>query len=883
MPRPASSPARRPTGRRRRIAIGAALVVAAGVLPAFAVSSATGATTPAPPAAADDTLFAPAPRFTPGGAKVRVAPAQYAATSVDLAAVRGTLADAPGARATRGARGVNSLEFAVPTPSGGTERFAVQRTTVMEPKLAAAHPEISTYAGWSLDNPGTTIALDVTPMGFHASVRGAPGQQAWFVDPAYNRRGSTAHLAYFGGSVPDPAADFVEREAPELAGSRAGGSAAAPAAAAGSTVTQRVYRLALLSDPTYAAYFGSANVFSEKVTLINRVNQIYNDDMAIKMVLVDATEEKLNLDTKAKATGPDGPCGAHPCFDAATNISASQLSTCDVPALTRNRTVLGQLVGASNYDVGHLVLGRNGGGIAFLGVVGQDFKASGCTGLPQPRGDSFAIDYVAHELGHQFAGNHTFDGVQQACSGGNRNGGTSVEPGSGSSVMAYAGICLQDNLQPHTDPYFSQRTIDEVTTYAGSDAGPGVEVQTVSLSGFDANGESITLGYPGQAPITLTRGIDYDAAGIEAAVETLTGTDVLVAGWAYDPYASFSTFPAPLTAPDRTGFQVIFATSARPGTAQSDQLDMAPLTVTSTSPGVSGTVGETARGGPAGNAGDQVIATANSRPVVRAPRNRTIPLRTPFTLTGSGSDPDGHRLTYLWEQNDTGGRRGTGLVDNTKADGPLFRIFGRFAEVTAAGTLESPSPGLNRTGRQPTRTFPDMRQVLNGNTNAATGRCKTIPANARVSRRALNCFSEFLPTKGYVGTAGSSTPALHFRLTARDGYSDGGGTGHDDVRLKISQKRGPFLVTSHANGKTLRGGRRTVVRWEVNRTRKLAPKVQIQLSTDGGRHWTKLANAANDGKRTLRLPRGATRHARVKIAAVDNYFFAVNDREFRIR
>ena len=74
------------------------------------------------------------------------------------------------------------------------------------------------------------------------------------------------------------------------------------------------YRLALTSDPSYAAYFGSENVLAEKVTLINRVNEIYNDDLATELRLVNATD-KLNLDTDAKATGADGPCGVAPCFE----------------------------------------------------------------------------------------------------------------------------------------------------------------------------------------------------------------------------------------------------------------------------------------------------------------------------------------------------------------------------------------------------------------------------------------------------------------------------------------------------------------------------------------------------------------------------------------
>lgn len=851
-----------------------ALALAAAVLP-LAWSSAT--------AAPNDAIYRPLKGFEPTGPRVRVDPDQYAAVRVDTGLVRAALRGAPQA----GAAG--STVFAVPTPAGGTERFAVQRTQLMQAGLAAAHPEIATWAGRSLDHPGTTIAMDVTPMGFHASVRSG-GQTAWYVDPAYNRRGTTEHLSYYGGSLPQETERVAERELPDV--QRSIERRATQRRAADATVQQRVYRLALVSDPTYARYFGTDNVTAEKVTLMNRVNQIYNDDLAINMILVDGTDD-LNLDTEAKASGPNGPCGAHPCFDPPSGDPESpdyvpgQLEYCDVPGLVRNQVVLGQIIGASNYDIGHLMLGVNGGGIAGLGVVGSIEKGLGCTGLPDPTGDFMAIDYVAHEMGHQFGGNHTFNGVQYACSGGNRNAGTSVEPGSGSSVMAYAGICLQDDLQPHTDPYFSQRTLDEVNAYTSGTAPAPVEVQNVSLTGFDTDGESIMIGYPGGgAPVMLTRGSTYTAANIETAVEGLTGENVTVTGWGYDPYAGGETYPAPLTAPDDTGFQVIFAGDADPYTADSDRADMNDLQVTTSSAGVTAFVGETAKGGEPGNHGFAINPTDNRNPIVTAPANKTIPTRTPFTLTGSGTDPDGDPLVYVWEQNDdASGHAGTALVSNTKKWGPLFRVFGTFANVTDDGTLQYHSPGENvATAAGRTRTFPDLAQILAGNTNAKTGTCPRVPPlpdnlddYVPVRPRPRDCYSEFLPTSAYQN-------ALHFRLTARDQVPGGGGVGFDEVILRVASDAGPFLVTSFAKGGKVDGGKKKAITWKVNGTKKLAKRVRIVLSTDNGRTWDNvLATTANDGRARVRIPNVRTGKAWLKIEAVGNYFFDLSDRSFRIR
>ncbi|QCW51832.2 hypothetical protein FE634_18005 [Nocardioides dongxiaopingii] len=865
--------------RPSRLAAATALVLAAAMVPAV-----SGSSSAAPP---PDPAFRPLDGFRPTGDKVRVEPKQYSAVRVDLARVRAELADAP----AEGDGG--SLVFALPTPTGGTEKFSVQRTQVLAPRLAAAHPEIATYSGRSVSRPDHTVALDVTPMGLHAAVRGPQGTGTWYVDPAYDRRGTTQHLAFFGEDTTSPEEQFAEREAPEIrrAAIRKGGNASGRA---GAVVVEKRYRLALTSDPSYAAYFGTDNVLAEKATLINRVNQIYRQDLAITLQLINETDD-LNFDTTEKATGANGPCGAEPCFrtviypDDAPADQYGDLDFCSGETLARNRLVLGQVVGASNYDVGHIALGVNGGGVAYLGVVGADYKGGGCTGLPEPKGDFFAIDYVAHEIGHQFAGNHTFNGVYRSCSGGNRNDTTSVEPGSGSSVMAYAGICRQDNLQDHTDPYFSARTLDEVNAYTGAGLPDTVEVQTVSLRGFGAPGSTVTLGFDGD---TVEVDATDDRAAIEAKMATLTGQDVTVAAWGYDPYGSFTDYPAPLTEVTPTGFQVIFAPTAAPD-APGPHADVESITVVGGSAGVSGFVGETAKGGAADNGGSASLTTSDRAPEVTSVTVvRKVPTRTPFILTGRAKDADGDPLTYLWEQTDDArGRDGTALPSNQKVFGPLFRVFGTAADVSDADSLESPSPGINLATGAPSRSFPDLAQVLSGNTNARTGRCPVAPPpppddgpNVPLDPALVECYSEFLPTAAYQGTPGKQKGAMHFRVTVRDGR---GGVAYRNVVVKVAKKAGPFLVTSQAKTSYVaKKGSTIPVRWKVNGTRKLTKKVTIYLSTNGGKTWSRtLARAtANDGKQVVQLPRGVkSTKARIVVTSLKGGFYAVSKADFKIR
>jgi hypothetical protein len=995
-----------------------------------------------------------------GGSAADIRPSSYRAFTLDRSRLLSGLKAAP-RTGLRSAAPSGATTLTLPSPNGGFARFAVHEAPIMEAGLAARHPDIRTYAGRGIDDPAATVRADTSDaLGFHASVRAPDG--AWYVDPYY-RGDDSVYVSYFGRDLRDdePFAEHAPEGDPDPFDLGLGRSRSA---AAGPPVQLRTYRLALLTDPAYATYFGGpAAVTAAKVALINRVDQIYEDEAAIRLVLI-GQNDKLNLDTPAQMTGPNGPCGAAACF------TAQQASTCAGPTLDRNRIVIGQIVGAGSFDVGHVALGVTGGGIAQLGVAGQSNKARGCTGLATPVGDSFAVDYVAHELGHQFGGNHTFNGTQRNCSGSNRNAASSVEPGSGSSIMGYAGICDQDNLQPHTDPYFSQRSFDEITalvtgaraavdevqnvslrgfdsltlTFKGATVGPfvrganytatdiqaaltGQEVQNVVLTGYDRDGDAYALTYQGATSVPIVRGQNNTAAGIAAALAGGNETQEVVLSSFNSSLQSFQiavggtispavfgglggqALSAPnlqaainavtgantatVTSPGNGGFTVTFGGTAAntdvaplsivnctltctsavresvkggPGLASwpagatvtvgtvSDGgysllfggtlagVDVDPLTVanatgvagtvlesTKGTPGVlgpgataavtgfgggtfddtgfqvtfggtlagldqpslevgvaggSGFVGETAHGGPAGNTGFIVTDTGNHAPDVTAPAGYTIPPRTPFALTGSATDPDGDPVTYMWEQNDRGGLpnggnpAGTALVTQPKTNGPLFRQFGKGADVTPADTLEYHSPGENAVTADPTRVFPDMAQILAGNTNAGTGRCPAPPpAPAALPVATRECFAEFLPTSEWIGFLGDRT--LNFRLTARDSRPGGGARGFASTKVTVAPLAGPFQVTSQAVSQVLYGTTPVRVTWNVAGT-DVAPigaaGVRISLISDQG-ETVIAASTPNDGVYDGVLPDVAGTHARIKVAAVGNIFFDVSD------
>ena len=410
--------------------------------------------------------------------------------TLDLSGLQAALATAPAE-----GRATAPLVLALPLPDGSSARFAVRESSVMAPELAAKFPQIKTYAGTGLDDAAASVRLDLTPQGFHAQVLTAGGQ-SFYIDPV-RRTDARHYLAFYKSDMnraaagPMPSCDF-QATTEDIKDTRLRQQAAATMGrtlASGSQV--RTYRLALSNTPEYAVTKGNtvASVLAAEVTTVNRVVGVYEKELAVRMVLVPNNDQLVFL--SGIGTQPS------PVF---SNSNGSNL-------LGQNQANVDRIIGSANYDIGHVV-STGGGGVAGLGVVcSSTRKAQGVTGLPNPVGDAFDIDYVAHEMGHQFAGNHPFNGNAGSCAGGNRNANTAWEPGSGTTIMAYAGICTTTNdLQLHSDATFHTGNYQEMRVFIGNTAcGTNTATgNTAPVVTAPASGKTLPIGTPFKLTATAT-------------------------------------------------------------------------------------------------------------------------------------------------------------------------------------------------------------------------------------------------------------------------------------------------------------------------------------------------------------------------------------------
>ncbi len=378
------------------------------------------------------------------------------------------------------------VTLSLPHPDGSFSEFQLADSRTMPDELQDKYPEIVSLSG--SDDHGRKARVDLTPQGFQAMVFEQDG--VWIVRPETSTSGER-YMSFRRTDLAAPEKGFqcsVHGDEVDASGQ----SLLPPVPMTTTGATQRVYRAAVAANHNYVAAVCAATPtvacgLGTVVTAMNRVNQVYETELGVHMTLI-ANDDLI-------------------IYPSATGDPYSNSGS----ALNQNITNLNAVIGSANYDIGH-VFTTGSGGVANLRATCTGAKAGGTTGLGNPTGDAFYIDYVAHEMGHQFGGNHTFNSTTSNCGGGNRAGSAAYEPGSGTTIMAYAGICGADNTQPHSDPYFHAKSLEEINTWisgtGGSCAAPTASTDQVPV--INALPGGFTL--PKQTPFTMT-GSATDADG----------------------------------------------------------------------------------------------------------------------------------------------------------------------------------------------------------------------------------------------------------------------------------------------------------------------------------------------------------------------------------
>lgn len=402
---------------------------------------------------------------------------------LDINGLKNVLAKAP-KRLALGEKSEVIISF--PNSEGKMENFKIRENSNFDPQLAAKYPDIKSYVGEGLTDSNSTVYFSISPLGL-SSMEIYGDKSAVFIEPytkdlssyvVYKKSDKKDDLNKFECTVIDVAQKGI---------SNVSNLAARPNA---DDAKLRTFRLALSSTGEYTAYFGGTKALALAAmnNTMTRVNGVFEKDFAARMVLI------ANNDAVIYTSASTDPYSA-----------AAQMSNWN----SQLQSTLTSVIGEANYDVGHLFGASGGGGNA--GCIGcvcvNGSKGSGYTSPSDgiPSGDNFDIDYVAHELGHQFGGNHTFSHA-------NEGTGVNMEPGSGSTIMGYAGITAQD-IQPHSDSFFHAISIQQITDNIKAKTCPtststGNSIPTANAgldftipkgtpfmltgSGTDANGDSLT-------------------------------------------------------------------------------------------------------------------------------------------------------------------------------------------------------------------------------------------------------------------------------------------------------------------------------------------------------------------------------------------------------
>ena len=367
----------------------------------------------------------------------------------------------------------NELLLQLPLATGTQKAFRITEYTLY---TDGVHTGERTYYGTAADDPSIRVRADLTAHGFRAMFTSEDGVS--FVEPMLLGTPEAGYISFAREGLESLNGFNCSFDPTGIAPDKNSGGTAQRSAG---DCTFRSYRLAIATTGEYSNYFGATSsaqsslVSAGVVTTVNRVNGVFESESAIRLNLLGNTANSFYYS---------------PTNDPYTDGNAGAM-------LNQNTPNLNAVYGSGAYDIGHVFGADGGNGVAYLRSVCGVRKGGGVTLRDIPVGDPFDIDYVAHEMGHQFGGNHTQNNSCQ------RNPGTAYEPGSASTIMGYAGIC-SPNVQNNSDPYFHAISLTEMGNFVTGNIGNGCATIVPSSNSQPVVSAGTNIVLPQGTPFALT-------------------------------------------------------------------------------------------------------------------------------------------------------------------------------------------------------------------------------------------------------------------------------------------------------------------------------------------------------------------------------------------
>lgn len=357
-----------------------------------------------------------------------VKPDKYLTYHLDIEGLKTYLANAP--MESDADRKQKELILQVPMPDGKSETFRVYQSPVMDAGISSRYPSIKSYKAYSTENKPRSMRFSVSVNGFYAAISSLDGEK--YIDP-YSTENIHDYIVY---NVSDDRTDpykGVSRCGVDEVVNRSNNNFFRPDTRGAAEVQLRVYRLAVACTGEWGARRGTVEkCLADINTMVNRMNQIYEREMAVRFVLIDQNDKLIFLN------------GVGDPYD--NSDEGKKL-------VGVNTTKLNAIISPNDYDIGHVLsVCFDIGGVAQLGSLCQSNKGNGVTCNNDNNLASAVTRVMAHEVGHQFNASHSWNICTSSSD--QRAPDTAYEPGSGTTIMSYAGSCGTDNVASDNDDYF---------------------------------------------------------------------------------------------------------------------------------------------------------------------------------------------------------------------------------------------------------------------------------------------------------------------------------------------------------------------------------------------------------------------------------------------